>query len=404
MTATLAALVLGVPAAAGASSGGAGAGGTPAPVTQRASGPNPFTGRAMWIWELPASNGGNLSSVVSRAHAHGIRTLMIKSSDGSGMWSQFTPALVSALHANGLRVCAWQYVYGSAPGAEARAGATAVKDGADCLIIDAEAEYEGKYVQAQNYVSQLRKQIGNGFPVALAGFPYVDYHPAFPYSIFLGPGGAQYNVPQMYWQDIGVSVDAVYAHTYRFNRVFGRPIFPLGQIYNSPSPAAIVRFRELSLAYGATGVSWWDWQEGGARQWKALAQPLGSLAGFAPVKGLASVGRGAAGDLVVWAQEHLVTAGQRIPVDGSFGAGTQSAVRRLQRAHGLAASGLIDATTWQILLRFRPAYVHWALHKAGIRAASIASADGTTMVPASASRPAVRNELAGHGGRGRPSR
>ena len=53
--------------------------------------------------------------------------------------------------------------------------------------------------------------------MALAGFPYVDYHPGFPYSVFLGPGGAQYNAPQMYWVDIGTSVNTVYAHTYAYN-------------------------------------------------------------------------------------------------------------------------------------------------------------------------------------------
>ena len=52
------------------------------------------------------------------------------------------PQLVSTLHANGLRVCAWQYVYGVHPVGEAQVGAAAVNDGADCLLIDAEGEYE----------------------------------------------------------------------------------------------------------------------------------------------------------------------------------------------------------------------------------------------------------------------
>ena len=47
-------------------------------------------------------------------------------------------------------MCAWQYVYGNHPIAEAEVGAEAVHDGADCLVIDAEGEYEGKYVQAQS--------------------------------------------------------------------------------------------------------------------------------------------------------------------------------------------------------------------------------------------------------------
>ena len=44
-------------------------------------------------------------------------------------------------------------------------------------------------------------------------FPYTDYHPRLPYSVFLGPGGAQANLPQVYWKDIGGTVDAVSGHT-----------------------------------------------------------------------------------------------------------------------------------------------------------------------------------------------
>ena len=81
------------------------------------------------------------------ARSYGISTLMIKSGDGTGTLVAVQPALVVAtLHAAGLKVCAWQYVYGNHPVAEADVGAAAVKAGADCLLIDAESEYEGKYV------------------------------------------------------------------------------------------------------------------------------------------------------------------------------------------------------------------------------------------------------------------
>ncbi len=371
---------------------------------------NPFSGRATWIWVLSQSNSGNLASIIATAHRYGVTTLMIKSGDGSSTWSQFTPRLVSTLHANGLRVCAWQYVYGTYPGAEARVGAAAVKDGADCLLIDAETEYEGKYVQAQTYISQLRKLIGASFPVALAGFPYMDYHPAFPYSVFLGPGGAQYNVPQMYWVDIGTSVDAVYAHTYVFNRLYQRPISPLGQIYNNPPPSQIVRFRQLSRPYGAPGVSWWDWQEATHAGWTAISRPAGLPTRFAADMSDAQLGHGAQGDLVVWAQEHLVSAGQRVSIDGAFGPQTLTAVRRFQSARGLHASGLIDHATWTLLLRYAPVQVHWGngasarISSARSFSTAAASATQTTPVPKSASLPAVRDEIAGAGGAGGPKR
>jgi Putative peptidoglycan binding domain len=328
--------------------------------------------------------------------------VIIKSSDGGSMWSQFTPQLIHALHANGIRVCAWQYVYGAQPVAEAQVGATAVSDGADCLVIDAEVEYEGKYAQAQAYLTELRKLIGGRFPVALAGFPYVDFHPAFPYSVFLGPGGAQYNAPQMYWVDIGVSVDTVFAHTYLFNRPYNRPIYPLGQVYNGPPTRQIKRFREVSKSYGALGVSWWDWQEAPTSAWRALSQQVSWLPSFTPVVGMATLGRGALGDMVVWAQEHLVSAGDPVSIDGSFGPATQRAVENFQTAHGLALTGVVDTPTWNALLRYRAAHVRWATtRKPRHGAADIASAGGTPP-PKSATLPDVRNEIAGAGGAGRP--
>ena len=79
--------------------------------------------------------------------------------------------------------------------------------------------------------------------------------------MFLGPGGAQDNTPQMYWPDIEVSPDTVYAHTYDFNAPYGRPIEPLGETSANPPAGQVLRFRQLSRAYGAPGLSWWDWQE-----------------------------------------------------------------------------------------------------------------------------------------------
>jgi hypothetical protein len=285
----------------------------------------------------------------------------------------------------------------------------AVQDGADCLLIDAESEYEGKYVQAQEYVNKLRQLIGNNFPVGLAGFPYIDYHPGFPYSVFLGPGGAQYNVPQMYWPDIGTTVDDVYSHTYEFNTVFGRPIEPLGEVAGNPAPGQVLRFRQMSRAYGAGGVSWWDWQESSQRDWNAVGRPVGNLSGFAadPSTPTLSVKGGGgiwAGDLVVWAQQHLYKALGPMTIDGSFASQTQTAVEQFQSAHGLPVTGMVDSGTWQALLRYQPVSVTWTTkrHRPVAVASRAAGSSRVLPVPASARLPALRDEIPRDLGAGRP--
>ena len=350
----------------------------------------------MWIWYVSKSSGGRLSRIASKAKRHGVRTLYIKSSDGGNPWSQFTHGLVRYFHHRGLRVCAWQYVYGNRPKAEARVGGAAVRNGADCLVIDAEAEYEGHYVAADRYIDKLRHRVGRHFPTALASFPYVDYHPSLPYSVFLGPGGARFNVPQVYWHAIGVGVGEADRHTLRYNRVYERPIYPLGQTYRDaggrPSLKQIRRFRRLAVSFDFHGISWWDWQETTRKQWRALGGEVDKA-----VPGVRSrdsdypeLRRGSKGDLVVWAQEHLRGTGAQLGVTGLFARNTYRAVKRFQRAHGLLADGVIGARTWRKLLRVKPAMVDWSSKRHGPGKLAPVRAPAT---PRSASLPAVRYEI-----------
>jgi peptidoglycan hydrolase-like protein with peptidoglycan-binding domain len=319
-----------------------------------------FDGQGMWIWYVSQSDGGNLASIVAQAHAAGVTTLFVKSSDGSSnYWSQFSPALVQTLHANGLHVCAWQYVYGTNPVGEANLGAQAVAAGADCLVIDAESEYEGHYGSAQTYLADLRAKVGAAYPLGLASFPYVYYHTSFPYSVFLGPGGAQFDAPQMYWKAIGNSVDTTYANTYISNRVYGRPIVPLGQTYEGPSSTDLVRFREEASLYGAGGISFWDFQETGPSAWKALAEPLAPLTSVVPNVAWSELSEGSKGDPVLWMQEHLAGAIPTQATTGIFDSTTKVNLEQFQAAHGIAASGHTEAATWQALLALAPVAVDW---------------------------------------------
>jgi peptidoglycan hydrolase-like protein with peptidoglycan-binding domain len=321
---------------------------------------SPFEGQGMWIWYVSKSNGGNVASIIAQAQAAGVHTLFIKSSDGSSnYWSQFSPQLVQQLHAGGLKACAWQYVYGTNPAGEAALGAEAVANGADCLVIDAESEYEGHYAAAQTYIADLREKIGPNYPLGLATFPYVYYHESEPYSVFLGPGGAQYNAPQMYWKAIGNSVDTVYANTWIGNRVYARPIFPLGQTYENPSSSDLLRFREEAVLYGASGISFWDWQETSSSGWSALAAPLAPLTSVTPNGEWPELHSGSKGDQVLWMQEHLAAAVPAQQTTGIFDAATAANLKSFQSARGIAASGVASPPTWEALLALTPVAVDW---------------------------------------------
>jgi len=321
--------------------------------------PAVMRGNGMWIWELPRTNGGNLDAIAARARAANMTTVYVKSSDAANNWKQFTPQLVQGLKARGLRVCAWQFVYGKDPLGEAAAAAADVADGAECLIIDAETHYEGHYGAAQRYVQALRARIGRDYPLGLTSFPYVDYHPTFPYSVFLAPGAAQANLPQVYWKAIGGSVDAVSARTVAHNRIYGAPIAPLGQTYDAAPPAQLQRFRAIWAGYGAAGVSWWSWQHTTAAQWRTLGLPAGSV--VPPDPGWPALHEGSRGDQVIWLQQHLASYDPtvKVQIGGRFTAATEATLRRFQTARGLPATGVTDAATWQAVLALALRPVDW---------------------------------------------
>jgi Putative peptidoglycan binding domain len=355
----------------------------------------PFDRQGMWVWYVERSHGGSVPAIVAQARRAGIGTVYVKAGDGGDVWSQFSRGLVRALHRGGLSVCAWQFVYGDRPLAEARVAAAAIAKGADCFAIDAEGDYEGKYAAADLYVRTLRAKVGATFPISLAAFPYVDYHPSFPYSVFLGPGGATYNQPQMYWKTIGTSVRAVYEHTYLHNRIYGHPIYPIGQTYEAPGRGPLKLFRRFAASYGGRAPSWWSWQETGGREWGAL----GATSAARPVTGYRRevehplLKKGSRGDMVVWAQQHLAGAGADLPVTGVFGKLTFRAVRSFQAARGLAADGRIGTTTWQSLLDVEPYRMRWAGSPARLRAGAASSRVRPPSRPLSASLPARAYEI-----------
>ncbi len=320
--------------------------------------PAVFAGDGMWIWYVDKSEGGNLDVIAARARAAGMSTVFVKSADGGDVWEQFTPQLVAELHARGLRACAWQFVYGADPQAEASAAAASVAAGADCFVIDAETKYEGRYASAQRYVAALRGAVGPGYPIGFTSFPYVDYHPRLPYSVFLGPGGAQANLPQVYWKAIGGSVDAVSAKTVAQNRIYGTPIAPLGQSYDTPKAGDLRRFRALWAGYGAGGLSWWSWQATQDPAWAVLTEP--APAAVVPSDpGWPALDQGSTGDQVIWLQQHLASADPSVAVDAKFTAATKTALQAFQSSRGLAATGETDAATWQALLTVPLRVVDW---------------------------------------------
>src|SRR4051794_41932418 len=84
----------------------------------------------MWVWQMSRTEGGNADAVAARAAASGVSTVIVKGGNATTRWGQFSPALVAALHARGLNACAYHFLYGRKPVAEAALTARLVAAGA----------------------------------------------------------------------------------------------------------------------------------------------------------------------------------------------------------------------------------------------------------------------------------
>ena len=166
------------------------------------------------------------------------------------------------------------------------------------------------------------------------------------------------NLPQVYWKAIGGSVDAVSAKTVANNRIYGRPMAPLGQSYGAPAPADLRRFRAIWAGYGARGLSWWSWQASSPLSWAVLSEPAPAPV-VPPDPGWPALRMGSTGDQVIWLQQHLASADPAVELDGRFTAATEAALRAFQTARGLPATGSTDAATWQALLTVPLRPVDW---------------------------------------------
>ena len=78
--------------------------------------------------------------------------------------------------------------------------------------------------------------------------------------------------------------------------------------------------------------------------------------------------RGSRGDVVVWAQEHLISSGQTVSPDGVYTSTMEQAVRAFQTARALPATGQMDTPTWVALLQYQPVMPDWTK---GARASAV---------------------------------
>lgn len=247
-------------------------------------------GKGFFIWQIHRVENGDPARILARAQAAGLSHVLIKIADGKQEFG-FHPStradlvapVVAALHAAGLQVWGWHYIYGNDPLSEARVAARRTLDlKLDGYIINAEVEFKaaGKAAAARAYATTLRADLPNT-PIALSSYRFPAYHKEFPWAAFLEY--CDYVMPQVYWEQAHnpaqqlrrvlkeFSDDSLVGHL--------RTVIPTGSAYGTSgwraSPADLIEFLTEARALGLQAASLysWDWatSPGNDDLWQAAA-------------------------------------------------------------------------------------------------------------------------------------
>nr|CAB4128507.1 hypothetical protein UFOVP114_37 [uncultured Caudovirales phage] len=243
-------------------------------------------GRGFWIWHLSGCEGGQIAAIIAKAQKCGVTWLAIKAGDQGNPWSQFTPALVQALHAAGLKVYGWSYDVPGKVSVQTAVVKRVADCGADGFIIDAEIEWERPSADkdAAAYISSLNGlSLPANFVLAHAPFDVISGHAAFPYTAF--GSGVSFVSPQAYWPEHGMSEAASTARMLAQWQKYAtqkpqaaRPLLPSGYSVQPdlpggkmPTAADMLAFEAHCKAAGCAGVLYWRWDGTPDAIWQGLA-------------------------------------------------------------------------------------------------------------------------------------
>jgi hypothetical protein len=273
------------------------------PPRQRCSAQDglPLGAKGIYLWQLWTANGGgrNLDAIVAKLQSVGVGWLVIKMADGDSYYNSPNHSLynwvlpnygtmdsvVAILHSNGIKLLAFQYVYGVPHHWGNAVSETDVANmildvkGIDGLLIDAEIQYDTLATRvdaARAYCDSIRAHHAASF-IGLTAWARIIGHSTFPWQTFLDRDNV--NMPQTYWAarpttpsnelNLMSSQFTTYTNLWKSqgDSAAAKPIMPLGQgeyfgYSNDVLEGDITAFCALSqTTYNCPGVSLWEYNQ-----------------------------------------------------------------------------------------------------------------------------------------------
>lgn len=261
----------------------------PAPLAPVPGNPSlaALTGKGMWIWQWPHTEGGNIAAIVARARAAGLRQLWVRVADSRDRFyaADELSALVPLAHRAGMAVIAWGFPFLYDPVDDAAWTADALNwraadgEGVDGWAADIETPSEGVMLadlRISVYLGLVRRSVA-GRPLIGTVYPPNDlwWSNGYPYRSIARYVDAF--APMLYWE---CKQPGDYAAQAIARLQPMRPVHLIGQAFSlgpyggrvdSPSAEEEQRFLDTARRGGALGASLWAWQLADAEEWGALS-------------------------------------------------------------------------------------------------------------------------------------
>lgn len=227
-------------------------------------------GKGFFIWKVQYCENGNSAAIVNLAQQANLSHVLIKVADGNYSYNvtasgtDLVPPVAQALHAAGVQVLGWHYLYGDDPIGEANKAVQRIQQlHLDGYVLDVEGEYKesGKDKAAVSFMSRLRTSYPK-LPIALCSYRFPSYHPQVPWKAFLER--CDLNMPQVYWQSSHNPADQLTRTINDYQSITPyRPMIPVGSAYQAGSWAAtandVVKFMQTAQSLNLSAANFWEW-------------------------------------------------------------------------------------------------------------------------------------------------
>lgn len=230
-------------------------------------------GKGFFTWKLVNVEKGNPNAIVSLAKEANLTHVLVKIANGSLPYNidsttgvDYAMLVTQALHANGIQVWGWHYVYGDNPVSEANRAIQRIHQlRVDGFVIDAEAEYKrpGMREAAKRFMGMLRASLPN-LPMALSTYRYPSYHPELPWREFLE--ACDYSMPQVYWMQAHNPEQQLQRCVREYQAMIPyRPIVPTGAAFREhgwqPTVSEVIEFLQTAQSLNLSAVNFWEWSD-----------------------------------------------------------------------------------------------------------------------------------------------